>query len=301
MTIVALTPEWYAARRLGIGASEVACLFGADPYRTETELYAVKVGRVPDVETEEMRMGRLLEPFLLDLFRASLPGVIVWPDQTMRADNDSPHLFATPDGGYLRGVPDDHVDEKGPARGRIETKATSEPERSDGAAPLRWVLQGMAQMACSNERHTKVAVLYQSTRFRIHDVPRNDAVIAAIRERVESWWWRYVRKGEIPREPGKPIPMELLRQIYPEEVPGKTVVLPPEAERWDDEIARLDAEIKKAKRHRDEYKSWIAEAIGDAESGTIPGRRGRWRWKVQEREEHVVKEGASRQLRRLVK
>lgn len=296
MSLLAGTPEWHAARRLGIGASEVGVLFGCDPYRDQQTLYAQKVGELADEETEEMRMGRLLEPFLLTLCRTcdrcgTKRKVQEW--QEMVTDGEAPHLFSTPDALYedcSTGIDD----------GVLETKATSEPEPADGP-PLRWILQVASQQSCTGAQHGKIAALYQSTRFRIHDVPRNDAVISAIRERVEWWWWTYVRRGVVPRDPARPLPEHVLDALYPKEVAGKTVVLPPEAVEWNDRAVELAASIAKSARHLEEYKCWLKEAMGDAERGVVPGRDGCWRWKAKPVGGYEIPRGMSREFRRMVK
>lgn len=295
MTLLAGTPEWHAARRLGIGASEVGVLFGCDPYRSQSELYASKVGELVVVETEEMRMGRLLEPFLLTLCRTceqcgQRRKVQEW--QEMGTDGEAPHLFSTPDAYYqdCSTVANDF--------GVLETKATSQPEPADGP-PLRWLLQVASQQSCTGAQHGKIAALYQSTRFRIHDVPRNEAVITAIRERVEWWWWTYVHHGVVPRDPARPLPEHVLDALYPKEVAGKTVVLPPEAVEWNDKAVELQAIISKSKRHLDEYQCWIKEAMGDAERGIVPGRDRVWQWKTKKLAAQSREAGTTREFRRV--
>lgn len=293
MTLLAGTPEWHAARRNGIGASEVGVLFGCDPYQTQAELYARKVGELADEETEEMRMGRRLEPMLLRLFLEDSGAHEVGVAQASVADMEAPHLFATPDGWYtVRPHPE-------PTARVVETKATSEPEPADGPA-LRWALQVQTQLACTGAQHGKIAALYQSTRFRIHDVPRNEAVISAIRERVEWWWWTYVRKGRVPRDPARPLPEHVLDALYPREQPGKTIVLPPEAVEWNDRAVELAAQIAKSTRHLEEYKCWLKEAMGDAERGIVPGRDRVWQWKTKVLGAQAAREaGTTREFRRV--
>lgn len=293
--LLAGTPEWHAARRRGIGASEVGVLFGCDPYRTQAELFASKVGTLEVEETEEMRMGRLLEPFLLTLCRVCdrcqrNRRVQAW--QEIVPDAQAPHLFSTPDAFY-------QDCSTGAGDGVLETKATSEPEPPDGPV-LRWQLQVFAQQACTGAQHGKIAALYQSTRFRVHDVPRRDDVIDAIRERVEWWWWTFVRRGVVPRDPARPLPAHVLDALYPREKPGKTIVLPDEAVEWNDKAVELQKLITKSTRHLEEYKCWLKEAMGDAERGVVPGRDRVWQWKTKEIAEKVARAASTtREFRRV--
>jgi putative phage-type endonuclease len=53
--------EWLAARRTGIGGSDIAAILGLSPWRTPLDVYRDKVDGAEQPETEAMRWGRLLE------------------------------------------------------------------------------------------------------------------------------------------------------------------------------------------------------------------------------------------------
>lgn len=282
--VLARTPEWYAARRLGIGSSEVAALFGADPYLDEQTLFARKMTGSEALETEEMRMGTLLEDFILARYNERAAPELAIPLQVRTPDPEAPHLFSTPDAGHVSG-PIDTV---------VELKATSHEPFDARGAWLRWILQVQVQLAGTGARHGRIAVLHQSVRFRVYEVARNDALIDAIRERVESWWWRYPRRGEMP--PPSPPSHEALDMLYPVD-DGSVVELPAEALEWDARIAELAADAKRAERHADEYRAWIKQAIGEARAGRLPGG-GSWQWSTIERPAYWVPAKTIRELRR---
>ena len=61
--------EWLAYRRTGIGGSDAAAVIGLNPYRSTIELYADKMGMMPEKEDNEaMRLGRDLEQYVADRF-----------------------------------------------------------------------------------------------------------------------------------------------------------------------------------------------------------------------------------------
>ncbi len=65
--------DWLAARENGIGASEVAGVIGLSPWETPFSLWLRKTGQIPPVEeTQAMKMGKLLEPVIAQL----------WEDET---------------------------------------------------------------------------------------------------------------------------------------------------------------------------------------------------------------------------
>ena len=50
--------EWLAWRRTGIGGSDAAAVIGLNPFRSRIEVYADKMGMMPEKEdTESMRLG----------------------------------------------------------------------------------------------------------------------------------------------------------------------------------------------------------------------------------------------------
>lgn len=57
---------WLAARRAGIGASEIAAVMGISPWESPFSLYWRKVNGWEVEETEVMRTGTLLEPVIAD-------------------------------------------------------------------------------------------------------------------------------------------------------------------------------------------------------------------------------------------
>lgn len=75
------TPEWHEARKTRVGASEVATLFGRNPYETTATMWARKKGLIPPVEvTEAMDRGNELEDGVARLF-AKKYGIPVVRDQ----------------------------------------------------------------------------------------------------------------------------------------------------------------------------------------------------------------------------
>lgn len=82
-----LTPEWFAARRQGVAASEIAAVLGISPWESPFSLFWRKVHGWEVEETEAMATGTRLEPAIADWFGSEFP---TW---TLR----SPGLLAHPD------------------------------------------------------------------------------------------------------------------------------------------------------------------------------------------------------------
>jgi hypothetical protein len=89
---------WLAARRTGIGASEVAAVLGLSPYESPLDVYCRKLGLVPEkAETEAMRWGLRLEPLLAAEY-AERTGYPLVATQVFLRHPDKPFLLATLDG-----------------------------------------------------------------------------------------------------------------------------------------------------------------------------------------------------------
>lgn len=92
------TPEWYAARNTGIGASEIAAAAGLSPYQTPLELYLRKRGEMPPFEgNDATRMGTLLEPVVKSEFKRITGLIPIDENPPMYRSRDRQWMTATPD------------------------------------------------------------------------------------------------------------------------------------------------------------------------------------------------------------
>lgn len=293
------TPEWYAARLSGVGASEVAALLGAHDYLTEEDLFVAKLGGEDKRENLAMRVGSALEPWLLELYRQTRLLENVRPHQAMLRSVEAPHLFATPDAYAWEHCAD--LDEERYAV--VETKVTW-ADLFD-SCPLAWQVQVQAQMAVTGWTRARVAVLHLLPHakpldaFQIFDVPRHEGVIDRMRERVEQWWRDHVeaRVPPPPGVPGAPIPLRVWEALHPRDS-GETVDLPVDAALVDARLSELGRELKRLTAERDELRAHIAAWIGDATYGRLPDG-SRWKWGYEERREHVTAASAGRVMRRV--
>ena len=84
------SPEWHAARRLGVTATDIVTILGLSHWDSPYSLFWRKLGQVPDVEDNaRFRLGRELEPIIANW----------WAEET------APGIYARPvvrDGGLYR-------------------------------------------------------------------------------------------------------------------------------------------------------------------------------------------------------
>jgi putative phage-type endonuclease len=90
--------EWLAARKKGLGGSDMAAVMGLSPWKSRYQLYKEKRGEAPDTEENDaMRWGKLMEPSLRQ-FYADTTGRIVRLPERILYHPLYPILFANPDG-----------------------------------------------------------------------------------------------------------------------------------------------------------------------------------------------------------
>lgn len=88
--------EWLAARRDGIGASEIAAVLGISPWESPFSLYWRKVnGWAVDIN-DEMSAGTRAEPVIADWFADQHPEFVAYPSG-LYASRERPWQLATPD------------------------------------------------------------------------------------------------------------------------------------------------------------------------------------------------------------
>jgi putative phage-type endonuclease len=89
--------DWLAARRQGIGASELAAVLGVSPYQSPFGLWWAKREGWDLPQTENMHIGKALEPVIADLFAEKVDLHVVRPDAGLYQHPHRPWMLATPD------------------------------------------------------------------------------------------------------------------------------------------------------------------------------------------------------------
>lgn len=94
--------EWLTARSGRIGGSEASAVVGLNPYMSNTDLWAIKMGlKIPEDISEKpyVRYGHDAEPLLRDLFRLDFPDYKVgYVDNNLFINSRFPWAHASLDG-----------------------------------------------------------------------------------------------------------------------------------------------------------------------------------------------------------
>lgn len=94
-----LTPEWFAQRRKGIGASEIAAVMGISPWESPFSLYWRKVNGWEQDPSPEMSAGQRLEPVIAEWWADECDPLenLAVADSPLLAHPDRPWQLASPD------------------------------------------------------------------------------------------------------------------------------------------------------------------------------------------------------------
>jgi putative phage-type endonuclease len=269
-------PTWLAARQEGVGASEVAILFGLAPssWGSAFSLWMEKTGRAPrrDLEGEYLEIGGLIEPVVAGLYEKRT-GRKIWDGGPFCVARHPriPELRATPDRIVIEadGMP-------GPGNLQIKNAGWYMAHDWADGIPDHVVVQVQTEIACLGVRWGSAAVLVGGNKFKFFDVMRDDALIDEIEAQV-AWFWDLVKRNVAPPVDGSEATEKVLKRLHPND-DGSEIALPDDAlawvSAWRSGKDAISATTKENKDRIDTAENLLRAAIGDATFGLLPdGRR----------------------------
>ena len=183
------TPEWLAARRLGIGGSDAPAILGVSPWLTPFDVWADKTGLQDGVvvETEPMRWGTIMEPLVRAEYER-VTGLCVHVVGDIQRHPQHPWML-----GSLDGRAED---------GRIvEIKTTRNGqgwgEPGTDEIPLHYLPQVHHYLIVTGAPLADVVVLIGGSDFRIYHVEPDPELHGQIIE-AEAQFWDRVQRQQPP-------------------------------------------------------------------------------------------------------
>lgn len=260
------TPEeqqFEEERRTSIGGTDAAAIAGFSTYRNLWDVVAEKKGLLPVFKaTERMRFGNLFEdPIAQEYGRRTgqkiVKGVFV-------RDADKPFLGGHPDGlveGTKKGV-------------EVKTVEWGREKWSEPGQPLRvpqdYYCQVQHYLGILRFDAWSLVAQFGLSKLRWYDLEPNARVIAALRERSEMVWERYVLGNELPPIEPSDRARAWLKLRHPEPK-NETFVVANEEQA---EAITKWLESKKSREaweaEEEKWKLHVQLAIGDA-TGIIAG------------------------------
>lgn len=288
--------EWRAARRIGIGGSDVASIMGLNPYRSPMAVYLDKIGEViqPDLTSEAVYWGNTLEDVVARHY-ADANGVKVQRNNHILMREDMPFMIANIDREVIS-----------PTEGRFGFEAKTTDARNsrqwdDDMVPIPYVLQVQHYMAVTQFPFFDVGCLIGGNHFVQRRINYDTELVESMIER-ERDFWRMVETKTPPAWDGSQSAWDVLRLMYPDSKEGKTIQLPSDLMEDFTKLNALNRQsndyknlMKDTDKQKDIYKQKICAALGDAEVGILGDFE--ISYKTVRKKEHVVKESQYRMFK----
>lgn len=257
--------EWLEARKLGIGASDVATVVGLNPYKTPLKLWREKLGLdAPEEENEAMRRGQYLEDAVARW----------WANETGReiiAASKTDFLFIDETRNYLRVSPDrtfwipDAV-RNDDNKGILECKTTMMNVDPDDI-PKTWFCQVQMNLGVAGYTHGSLAWMCGNFKFGYVDIEFVPEFYQWLVDAVEKFWTFNIMQKVEP----EPVNSTDVLIKYNQHVSGKIIEV-------GDEVLNAYNELKEIKKHiaeldgkKGELEERIKLSFGDAEAVTHDG------------------------------
>lgn len=258
--------EWLALRKkLGIGGSDAASVIGLNPYKGAYTLWAEKTGKIPEFEGNlTTEVGSYLEEFVAQLFTRET-GKKVRRKNRILANTDYPFAFADVD----RLV----VGEKA----LLEIKTTNSfpvmKKIKNKEYPEQWYCQMTHYLAVSGLERAYLAVLVECREFKVFELERDDAEIAALMREEEAFWQK-VQTNTPPPADGLESTSKTITALYPESNTENVNLYS-----YQTELARymeLSEQIKALDAAREEAANKVKAFLGEAGKGESDRYRVTW-------------------------
>jgi putative phage-type endonuclease len=267
---------WLAARRKGIGASEIAAVLGISPWESPFSLYHRKVNGWEVTETEIMRTGTLLEPVIADWWIAQTDGWLM-----------NPGLMSHPDRDWQLATPDRLWCTERKLEGVLECKWVAqswdhwgEPDTDD--VPVHYRAQVQWQCDVVGAEHWYIAALGPGG-FRSYEGHRDEKDIAVMVEAGRRFMAR-IEASDPPPLDDHHATLATVKRLHPD-LDDTEAQIPPDIAAG---YRRACAMERTAKRVKARYETRLREAMGRARRATSGGTFVASR-SIYEVDEHTVK------------
>ena len=214
--------KWLAERQCGLGGSDVAVILGLSKYKSPYELWLEKTGRAePFKGNDATHWGQRLEDVIADEY-ADRTGMQLHTCPTL---NNSEYfwLFGSPDRIVTtkddqntptaileikttrRNTATNEIDDNGdtvmlwgPGNKYINGKLAVQ----DSQVPMEYILQVHVYMLLTGVRTCDLAVLMQTSDYRVYTIDFDEDIADEIVTKSQEWWVNYVL---LDKEPPKTI------------------------------------------------------------------------------------------------
>ena len=243
--------EWHAARRTGIGGSDIAAICGLNPYTSPLEIWLKKTGqtvppREDSVLSEAALMGHELEPVIASRF-AAITGLDV---------RKNPGTLRMPDIPWAL-VNLDRTTEQGGLPGVVELKSRSSYALNEWLeeTPVDVQIQVQWQLMVTGWSFGYTAALIGGQRTIIHRIERDEKLIDDLLA-IGAEFWGWVETGTQPPLDSSAATGQLLDRLHANPTHKDVVADPSEVDKWlsirrtaKEQIAAAEIALQDADNH----------------------------------------------------
>jgi len=251
--------DWHAARRDGLGGSEVAAALGLSPWCSPLTLWHRKRGDIgPGGESPSMYWGKRLEPVVYGEFLQH---------RTVDAWRYNPGVFAD---GWRIASPDALYY----AMARLWEGKTA--DKNDGwqwgehgsadpaAIPIYYRVQTLWYGDVLGVKELWLSVLIGGNDYREYVVPWDQAEVDDIRGRAWAFWQTVVN-NQRPAIDGSDSTYQTVKELHPD-IDGEDIEVPADTAF---EYLESDLNAKAAKQRAQQAKSRLLDAMGNARRALV--------------------------------
>lgn len=237
-----------ALRRKGIGGSDAAQVLGVSRWGSPLQVWASKLGLSGTTyfESEEMKMGKLLEPVVANLYaertgrRLRRPGFMRHsaPDEWMIGQIDRMVLHE-------------------PVLIEIKTSKRYDGWGPDGSdqIPEDYYCQVQHYIEVSGAERAECAVLIAGSNLRIYPIAKHPEFIKVMMDREREFWINHVLTGIPPTLDATEACARIIARMFPQEGGDKKIA--------DATMTRLAYELQEAKRNASTAETDLLRATNE--------------------------------------
>lgn len=287
--------EWLSDRTHIIGASDSPAILGVG-YAGHNALSVWwdkthgPIFNRSEVENKSFLRGLAMEPALREIFEIET-GIecLATPEKYhIERHRSIPYVGCTLDGRT------NETDRRRP----VELKnlgSYNSDEWAEGHTPLKYLVQMQHQLCVTESDYGYLLALFGFNEPVVRKIERNDAFIASMLNRLETFW-EYVTSDQRPPVDDSEATAKILRKLHPKDN-GLAVQLPEDFVVLVNDYDRISQAIKDLERGKRYTTNAIKAAIGDNTYGVLG--RHYFSWKTSERKGYTVDPTTTRTLRKI--
>jgi len=260
--------EWLAARRMGIGGSDVAAILGHDPYRSPVDVWLDKMGVSDDSEKEWMYWGSIHEEviareyakrqsckvqrFNFMMHQDCLIGDV---DRLVSIDGSSP---------VVRG--DIRTDLMLECKTANAYKANEWGQEGTDDIPRQYIFQCLHYLGLTGCAYCDVAVLIGGSTFKRFRINSDREIIGRIQEACQKWWVDHIKAETAPGPRNQHDVNRLFGRPIQKQIQGTA-----EHHVQALKFKKYQKEIKELQRKQDDIKLELCSHMEEATKLVAPG------------------------------